>query len=204
MFLTLEGVEGAGKSTLIRLLAKELEARGRDVLITREPGGSALGREIRPLLVQEGRSLATAAELFLFLADRAQHVAEVLRPALECGKTVICDRFTHSTLAYQGYGRGLDLQKLKTLNDMACRGLEPDLTLVLDLPVAEGLSRAQRRNAQAEDREGRFEAEALAFHERIRKGFLDMAGQDSRMQVLDARRSPQELLHQALHLVERV
>lgn len=200
MFLTVEGVEGSGKSTLLGALAVRLEAEGHAVLRTREPGGCALGTHIRPLLLGAGQAWEPKAELFLFLADRAQHVTEVIRPALDAGTLVLCDRYADSTIAYQGYGRGMDVEWLHTLNDFATGGLWPDLTLLLDLPAATGLQRAMSRNAATglSQAEGRFEAEALAFHERIRQGFLDRARRHpDRFRVLDARQSPADLLRRA-------
>ena len=169
MFLTVEGIEGAGKSTFIGLLEDELVKRGVDFLRTREPGGCALGRQIRPLLLDVSQNVSDRAELFLFLADRAQHVADTIRPALERGQWVICDRYADSTIAYQGYGRGMDPEELQRLNDYATGGLWPDITFLLDLPVEEGLGRALARNGREglTKSEGRFEAEALAFHQRI-------------------------------------
>ena len=147
MFISFEGIEGAGKSTAINYLAGFLQANGLDPLCTREPGGCALGRSLRSLLLDaRTRELSSRAELFLFLADRAQHVAEIIRPALEAGQTVLCDRYTDSTLAYQGYGRGLDTEYLHRLNQAATGGLQPELTLLLDLPVRCGLMRAGERN----------------------------------------------------------
>ncbi|MCH5276985.1 MAG: dTMP kinase [Desulfovibrionaceae bacterium] len=200
MFLTVEGVEGSGKSTLLTALAVRLEARGTTVLRTREPGGCPLGARLRPLLLSADWTPDPNAELFLFLADRAQHVAEVIRPALAAGAHVLCDRYADSTIAYQGYGRGMDLEWLQRLNDCATGGLWPDLTLVLDLPAEAGLLRAARRNeAQGlSQTEGRFEAESLAFHERIRQGFLDRARRfPGRFRVLDAALPPPALADQA-------
>lgn len=205
MFLTVEGVEGAGKSTLIQLLAKALELRGVTCLCTREPGGCSLGRQIRPLLLQSSQNIDSRAELFLFLADRAQHVAETIRPALARGEWVLCDRYSDSTIAYQGYGRGMDKDALQRLDSWASDNLWPDLTLLLDLPVEEGLARARARNGlqHLEDAEGRFEAEALTFHKRIRQGFLERAARwPERFRVLDARLSPEELLAKALAAID--
>lgn len=189
MFITLEGVEGSGKSTLMGLLSARLEEAGCEVLHTREPGGCALGKQVRPLLLASGQTLEPRAELFLFLADRAQHVAEIVRPALEQGRWVLCDRYADSTIAYQGYGRGMSVDWLHQLNEFATGSLWPDRTLLLDLPPRIGLERAMRRN-QAEgttEAEGRFEAETLAFHERIRAGFLERAARyPGRFRVLDA------------------
>lgn len=200
MFLTVEGVEGSGKSTLLGALAARLEAEGHAVLRTREPGGSVLGTRLRPLLLNAGQALEPEAELFLFLADRAQHVAEAIRPALDAGTLVLCDRYADSTIAYQGYGRGMDLDRLHALNDFATGGLRPDLTLLLDLPAETGLRRAMRRNAATGlcQAEGRFESETLAFHERIRQGFLDLARRHpARFCVLDALHAPSALAEQA-------
>jgi len=201
MFLTVEGVEGAGKSTFIGLLKEALKAQGIDVLRTREPGGCALGLQIRPLLLAASQKMDRRAELFLFLADRAQHVAEVIRPALARGQWVICDRYADSTIAYQGYGRGMDVEVLQQLNDHATDGLWPDITFLLDLPVEVGLERALTRNGREglTQSEGRFEAETLVFHQRIREGFLARAGRwPERFRVLDATKSPEELQQAAL------
>ena len=200
MFLTVEGVEGSGKSTLLDSLAARLEAEGRSVMRTREPGGSSLGAHIRPLVLSAGHKPDPRAELFLFLADRAQHVAEVVKPALAAGTLVLCDRYADSTIAYQGYGRGMDVDRLQQLNDFATDGLWPDLTLLLDLPVETGLLRATRRNATTglSRAEGRFEAETLAFHERIRQGFLARARcYPDRFRVFDATLPPPALAEQA-------
>ena len=206
MFLTVEGIEGAGKSTFIGLLEEALKARGIDVLRTREPGGCVLGQQIRPLLLAASQKMEPRAELFLFFADRAQHVAEIIRPALARGQWVICDRYADSTIAYQGYGRGMDVDVLQQMNDYATDGLWPEVTFLLDLPVEAGLERALARNGREglTQSEGRFEAEALAFHQRIREGFLERAARwAGRFCVLDATLSPERLLAEALrHLNE--
>jgi len=201
MFLTIEGIEGAGKSTFIGLLEAELVKRGVDFLRTREPGGCALGRQIRPLLLDASQKVSDRAELFLFLADRAQHVADTIRPALERGQWVICDRYADSTIAYQGYGRGMDPEELQKLNDYATGGLWPDITFLLDLPAEVGLGRALARNGREglTQSEGRFEAEALAFHQRIRDGFLARAARwPQRFRVLDAAQTPDAIVAQAM------
>lgn len=201
MFVTLEGVEGAGKSTLMSLLAGELEKRNLPFVRTREPGGCSLGASIRPLLLNVSSHVDSRAELFLFLADRAQHVAETIRPALERGDWVLCDRYADSTIAYQGYGRGMDVERLQSLNDYATGGLWPDRTILLDLPVEKGLARARARNGREglSLSEGRFEAEEVAFHQRIREGFLARAKRwPERFCVLDARLAPEELLRRTL------
>lgn len=200
MFVTLEGMEGSGKSTLLKGLNQRFQAAGRTVTLTREPGASSIGANLRAMLLSTRSTLANETELFLFLADRAQHMTEIIRPALQAGHVVLCDRFADSTLVYQGCGRGFDRRLLATLNDVAVSGLWPDTTLILDLPPEEGLRRALQRNntsGQSDD-EGRFEAETLAFHTRIREGFLELARQHpQRCVVLDATRQPEQLLDDA-------
>ena len=205
MFLTVEGIEGAGKSTFLGLLESELAKRGVNFLRTREPGGCALGQQIRPLLLDVSQKVSDRAELFLFLADRAQHVADTIRPALERGQWIICDRYADSTIAYQGYGRGMDPEELQSLNDYATDGLWPDITFLLDLPVEEGLGRALARNGRegTSQSEGRFEAEALAFHQRIREGFhLRAKRWPERFRVLDAMQTPEAIVAQAMQELE--
>lgn len=205
MFVTVEGVEGAGKSTLLGMLSAEFERRGLSFIRTREPGGCGLGAKIRPLLLDVSSRVDSRAELFLFLADRAQHVEETIRPALARGEWVLCDRYADSTIAYQGYGRGMNVETLQSLNDYATGGLWPDRTLLLDLPVETGLERALARNGREglSQSEGRFEAEALAFHRRIREGFLERAARwPERFCVLDATLAPEELLAASLKTLE--
>ncbi len=206
MFISFEGIEGSGKSTAQRLLAEHLQGLGYDPLLTREPGGCALGRSLRPILLDaRTRDLSSRAELYLFLADRAQHVAEVIRPALEAGQTVLCDRYADSTLAYQGYGRGLDPEHLRRINDMATGGLMPDLTLLLDLPVHCGLERAGLRNREEGTvlSEGRFDAESLEFHERVRQGYRSLAAEEpERFAIIDAAQPPEDVVLQCISAVE--
>ena len=175
-FVTIEGGDGSGKSRQVGLLDEYLEARGVSRLLTREPGDTPLGQQLRKLLL-EGRpeSLSDETELFLILADRAQHVREVVRPALEQGKLVVSDRYADSTLAYQGYGRGMDLEMLRRLNVVATGGTMPELTIVLDCPVEVALARAADRRDGQGARENRFEAEGIAFQRRVREGFLELA-----------------------------
>jgi dTMP kinase len=190
MFITLEGIEGSGKSTQIQSVTRWLTANGCDCLTTREPGGTSIGGQIRSILLQpENRELAPAAELLLYVADRVQHLETVVRPALAAGKVVVCDRYYDATLVYQGYARGLDQNLIRRLHQWICSGLMPDLTLLLDLPAEEGLARAWRRfHADAAlVRESRFEKEKLAFHERVRAGYLDLARLEPlRFVVIDA------------------
>ena len=179
-FVTIEGGDGSGKSRQVGLLDEYLEARGVSRLLTREPGDTPLGKQLRKLLL-EGRpeSLSDETELFLILADRAQHVREVVRPALEQGKLVVSDRYADSTLAYQGYGRGMDLEMLRRLNLVATGGTMPELTIVLDCPVEVALARAADRRDGQGARENRFEAEGIAFQRRVREGFLELAEAES-------------------------
>ncbi|HWI41266.1 MAG TPA: dTMP kinase [Verrucomicrobiae bacterium] len=180
MFITFEGIEGCGKTTQLRLLAGKLRQEGRRVLTTREPGGTPVADSIRAILLDAANtSLVPLAELLLYAASRAQHVAEVIRPALQEGSVVLCDRFTDATVAYQGHGRGLDLQLISSLNHTASCGLVPDLTVLIDCPVETGLRRAFARiAATAGDREERFEQESVDFHRRVREGYLELAHLD--------------------------
>lgn len=172
LFITLEGTEGSGKSTQAKRLAEALRGDGFTVTLTREPGGSTETLGIRELLADNDSKLAFKAELLLFLADRAQHVVGLIRPALARGEVVICDRYSDSTLAYQGFGRGHDTAKLQELNDWAADGLTPDLTFWIDSDVATSLTRARGAQGLLGDR---FEAEPLEFHTRIYKGFEALA-----------------------------
>ena len=171
LFITLEGPEGSGKTTHIGLLAAHLRARGLAVVVTREPGGTPLAAGIRRLLLDSRGGMSPLAELFLYEADRAQHVRAVLEPALRRKRIVLCDRYTDSTLAYQGYGRRLPMKTIETLNAAAASGLRPDLTLLLDVPVRRGLMQAKRKKR----RHDRMERAGIAFHRRVRRGFLALA-----------------------------
>lgn len=193
MFLTFEGMEGSGKSTALDRLCGLLSATGRPFVRTREPGGSELGKTLRALLLDARQDVAPEAELFLYLADRAQHVRQVIRPALAAGSLVLSDRYADSTIVYQGYGRGLDVERLYSLNEMAVGGLWPAKTILFDVDPETGLRRARTRNAElgATISEGRFEAEDLAFHRRVREGYLDWAKRHpERFLVLDATQPP--------------
>ncbi len=189
LFVTFEGPEAGGKSTQIGLLREFLEKHGKDVLCTREPGGTMAGEAIRNLLQHDsaGENLVGAAETLLFEASRAQLVAEVIKPALEKGKVVICDRFSDSTVAYQGYGRGFGVQAVGHLNDFATGGLKPDVTFLLDIPVEEGFRRIEERNTANKTVKDRLESEAIDFHKKLRQGFLEMAEHEPfRFVVIDA------------------
>ena len=176
-FITLEGPEGSGKSTHARTLVARMAQEGFSVIAAREPGGTRVGEAIRKLLQQDAgdEPLGSEGELFLFMASRAQLVQQVILPALEKGIHVVCDRFADSTCAYQGYGRGVDLDRILMINDLAVQGLMPDVTLLLDIPVAVGFERLQVRNADTNAQKDRIERETLAFHERVREGYLDLA-----------------------------
>lgn len=206
MFITFEGIEGAGKSTAMSLLAEALRLRGHDVVETREPGGCNLGRLLRPILLDARTAgLSSRAELFLFLADRAQHVHSQIRPALEAGNIVLCDRFTDSTIVYQGAGRGIDPDALRRINLLATGGLTPDLTFLIDLPVPLGLERAGIRNRREGTviSEGRFDSESLNFHERIRQGYLALAEEEpQRIAIIDGQQPVDDILLQCLSTTE--
>jgi len=183
IFLTFEGIEGCGKTTQMQRLAEALSAKGTPLLTTLEPGEGPIGRRIREnLLTHHPEPLDPIAELMLYLADRAQHVIRVLTPALEAGKIVLCDRYTDSTLAYQGYGRGIDPTRIKELNIFVTRGLVPDLTFLFDCPPEVGLKRIRGKM-------DRMEAQGLTFHQRVRQGYLTLAETaPERIVIIDATR----------------
>jgi len=187
-FITLEGPEGSGKSLQARALAGRLKCRGYKVTLTREPGGTILGDRVRELLLTcKIANITPAAEALLFSASRAQLVAEIIRPRLEAGSIVICDRYTDSTLAYQGYGRGLPLDELRALLSFATGGLLPDLTFYLDLPVEVGLGR--RRNMEKEL--NRLDREEIGFHRRVRNGFLELSKGEGHWVIINATQAPE-------------
>src|SRR5579871_1999980 len=189
VFITFEGIEAAGKSTLIAALADDLRTSGVEVLCTREPGGTSLGDLIRRMVLAPGAVIDPLAEALLMNASRAQHVAEVISPALRAGTTVLCDRFFDATLAYQGYGRGLDVEMLLELCLIATQRIAPDLTFLLDLAPEVSGERVRARGAS-----DRLELEDLAFHARVRAGYLDVARRfPSRVVVLDAARPAAEV-----------
>lgn len=196
-FITFEGIEGSGKTTQIRLAENWLRNRGQHVLATAEPGGTPLGIKIREILLNRGSwNINAEAELLLFNAARAQHVSETIIPALEEGKWVLCDRYTDATRAYQGFGRGLNLELVKVMNDFSTGKIEPQLTFLFDLPVEIGLMRAKERaqNHFPERAEDRFEQEKLDFHQRVRNGYLELARANAeRFRVINAAKSPEEI-----------
>ena len=192
LFLVFEGIEGSGKTLQLDFLARHLRGKGVDFLVTREPGGTSLGRGIRRLLLEDGDP-CSMAELFLYLADRAQHVTQVVRPALEAGRTVLSDRYYPSTLAYQGYGRGLDVHFVREASFQATGGLRPHLVVLLDLPVEEAMTRIRGRNLD------RMERETLEFHAGVREGFLVQAREEPELfLVIDGTRRPKEVFQDVL------
>jgi dTMP kinase len=198
MFITFEGGEGAGKTTLIEGLAKLLSEEGHSVIKTREPGGTELGEEVRVLLLQSSsQAVSPYAELALFLASRAQHIQEVIEPALKAGKVVLCDRYNDSSIAYQGSARGLGLEKVREICHFFCHGVEPNLTLYLDIDPKIGLARAKKARAQ-----DRIEAEDIAFHERIRRAYHQIQKMEpKRLYVIDADLAPERVLEAAMKKV---
>lgn len=207
LFITFEGTEGSGKSTQISLLADSLKAAGRRVTLTREPGGTPIGDQIRKVLLDpSNKALDPRAELLLYAASRAQHLAERIVPALDGGAVVLCDRFSDATLAYQGYGRGLDLGMIRSLDRIVTAGLRPRLTILLDIEAVVGLSRARGRNSSAGlAHEGRFEDEDIAFHERVRQGYLALAKEEpGRIRVVDAGRRPEEVQRDVRKIVDEM
>lgn len=194
-FITFEGGEGCGKSTQVRRLAEHLASKGIEVVLTREPGGTRLAELIRGLLKDEREDPpCDRSELLLFLAARAQLVRNVIEPALASGKWVLSDRFSDSTFAYQGYGRGLPLDVLRLANDFACDGLKPDLTLLLDVRSEVAVARIRRREAATNTSADRIEQAGDGFHSRLRAGFLEMAkAEPERIKVIDANGSPDDV-----------
>lgn len=204
-FITFEGIDGCGKTTQFRLLAQWLREQGRDVVETVEPGGTAIGQQIRKILLDPASAgLHPRAELLLYFASRAQNVDEIIRPALDAGRIVLCDRFTDSTLVYQGSGRGLDTNIVRDLDRIACRGLVPDLTFLIDIDLETSLQRAKRRNERVGPAESRIDEENVAFHERVREGYLALArAEPERIAVIEGSAPIGEVaraIRQALHV----
>jgi dTMP kinase len=200
LFITFEGTEGSGKSTQIGILTRDLTRQGYRVVATREPGGTPFGEQIRKVLLNvKNHRLDPRAELFLYLSSRTQHLEEVILPALEKGKTVICDRFSDATLAYQGFGRRLDLKFVRQAVEFAAKGLSPDLTLLLDLNVDVGLARVRNRG-----RRNRLDREERQFHERVRAGYLRLARMErKRIRLIKASDKPEAVARKIRTIVER-
>lgn len=189
MFITFEGIEGCGKTTQVERFAKRLKGRGISLITTFEPGGTRIGKDIRKILLDpRNMNLSPLTELILYAADRAQHVEELIRPALDAGSWVICDRFFDATVVYQGMARGQDMELIGILNEEVTQGIQPDITFLLDCPVDVGLNRALERNkTQSQNGQDRFEREALDFHKTVREGYLDLARKNQdRFVIIDA------------------
>ncbi len=206
MFITFEGPEGSGKSTQLQRLGAFLSERGANVVMTKEPGGTPISDRIRAIVLDSASAGMDAwTEVLLYSASRRQHVVERIRPALARGATVLCDRYTDATIAYQGYGRLIDLGRLEQLNAWATEGLVPDLTLLFDITEEVGLARAHQRNAAMDVDEGRFEAEDLRFHRRVREGYLALAtASPKRFQVIDGHGSIDDVFERTLSAVKHL
>ena len=194
-FITFEGIDGSGKTTQMRLLVQRLQTQGRDVLEAVEPGGTSVGRQIRHILLDAAnQDLRPTTELLLYFASRAQNVEQCIVPALAAGQIVVCDRFTDSTLAYQGYARGLGAETVLALDRIACHGLTPDLTLLIDLDLDTALARARVRNAGGAADETRMDDQSREFHQKVRNAYLALAKQHAgRFRVIDGRGTPEEI-----------
>ena len=197
LFITFEGGDGCGKTTQIKLLDEYLRNKGYKTLLTREPGSIGLGEKVREILLNYDGEVSSVCESFLFLADRAQNVDCIIKPALKEGVIVICDRHTDSSVAYQGYGRGLDIERINMLNNIATSGLKPDLTIVLDVDV-------ETSQARVGSEKDRMESAGIEFFERVRKGYLEIAKQEpERVKVVDAKQTIEDIHNQILELVGR-
>ena len=198
LFITFEGGDGCGKTTQNELLNKYLKNKGFDTLLTREPGAKGLGVKLREILLNYDGEVSPQCESFLFLADRAQHIDCIIKPALKEGKIILCDRHTDSTVAYQGYGRGLDIEEIKTLNNIATGGLKPDLTIVLDVDVETSMQRVGKEK-------DRMESAGIEFFERVRNGFLKIAEQEpKRVKVISSSDTVENIHKQIVDLVEKL
>lgn len=195
LFITFEGADGCGKTTQMELLAEYLKNNGNDVLLTREPGGKGLGEKVREILLNYEGPVSDRCESFLFLADRAQNIDIIVNPAVSQGKIVLCDRHIDSTVAYQGYGRGLDIERINKLNDIATNGKKPDLTFVFDIDVETSMKRVGKEK-------DRMESAGIDFHNRVRKGYLELAKQEpQRIKVLDATKSIEEIHNNVIEII---
>ena len=208
MFISFEGIEGSGKTTQIQHVCDHLRQEGHDVVVTREPGGSNIGRQIRSILLDsKNKGLNSLSELLLYMADRAQHLDEIVKPSLSSGKIVLCDRYYDATLAYQGYARGLDIDLITQLHGLAFADYKPELTFLLDLSPETGLERAWRQieNGQRTVTETRFEEEALSFHGRVREGYLALARlEPKRFKIIDASKEQAGVKQEIITVLERV
>jgi dTMP kinase len=207
MFITLEGIEGSGKTTQAGYIVQSLQRKGYDCVITREPGGTRIGEKIRSILLDpESKDIDPLTELLLYTADRAQHIKEFIYPSLSAGKIVLCDRYYDATVVYQGFARGLDIDLIKRLHGLMFADLKPDITILLDLPPEEGLSRAwkQIKNGTRTDLETRFEKETLSFHEKVRSGYLELARlEPERFRVIDAAKDENRVREKIIKTLSR-
>lgn len=198
LFITFEGPDGCGKTTQMNLLAQYFEKKGKKVVLTREPGGKGLGEKVREILLNYNGEVSDRCESFLFLADRAQNIDIIVKPAVEQGKIVLCDRHIDSTVAYQGYGRGLDINEINILNNLATGGKKPDLTLVFDVDVETSMKRVGKEK-------DRMESAGIDFHNRVRNGYLELATQEpDRIKVLDATKTIEEIHEKVVEIVEKL
>ena len=197
LFITFEGVDGCGKSTQMELLQEYLTTKGYDVVLTREPGGKGLGEKIREILLNYDGKVSDKCESFLFLVDRAQNIDIIVKPAIEAGKIVLCDRHTDSTVAYQGYGRGLNLEQIDHLNKLATGGLKPDLTFVFDIDTETSMKRV----GQNKDR---MESAGNGFQKKVREGYLELAKQEpQRIKIIDASKSIDEIHNKVIDILAK-
>ncbi len=208
MLITFEGIEGSGKSTQAKLLMEWLQTKNISCLLTREPGGTSIGQQIRRILLDPNHTnICPLTELLLYMADRAQHLSERILPELSSGKTILCDRFYDATTVYQGIARQVDMAVIKKLHTIVLSGLKPDITLLFDLPVEEGLKRAWKRITanHNEQQENRFEKESIAFHERVREGYLTLAQNDpNRFFVINANQSEENVFEDMVKILSRI
>lgn len=198
LFITFEGPDGCGKTTQMNLLAQYFEKKGKKVVLTREPGGKGLGEKVREILLNYNGEVSDRCESFLFLADRAQNIDIIVKPAVKQGEIVLCDRHIDSTVAYQGYGRGLDINEINILNNLATGGKKPDLTLVFDVDVETSMKRVGKEK-------DRMESAGIDFHNRVRNGYLELAKQEpDRIKVLDATKTIEEIHEKVVEIVEKL
>ena len=195
LFITFEGPDGCGKTTQMKLLAEYFTKNGKEVVLTREPGGKGLGEKVREILLNYDGEVSDRCESFLFLADRAQNIDIIVNPAVKQGKIVLCDRHIDSTVAYQGYGRGLDIERINMLNNLATNGKKPDLTFVFDVDVETSMKRVGKEK-------DRMESAGMEFHNRVRQGYLELAKQEpQRIKVIDATKSIEEIHEKVVILI---
>ncbi len=207
MFISFEGIEGAGKTSIIKAVRDYLKNRGIGFIITREPGSTKTGKKIRAILLDpENKNMDFRTELLLYMADRAQHIADIIKPALKSGKLVLCDRYFDATLAYQGYGRGIDKKIIKKLHGLIFDNFMPDITFLLDLFPETGLSRAWKdiNSGGRDEKETRFEKEKMEFHKKVRQGYLDMAAKEpERFRIINAEKSFQDVRDEIIKILDR-